>query len=96
MVWRVFQNYCIFYDSAGSANMQESYFVSHVMGELNLYVRSVHTGSIGPSVCCSGKLKHSSLLYLTSSDVAETGALKTQILFILKSDLNTDESCHAF
>lgn len=48
--------------------MQESYFVSCVMGELNLYTRLLHTGSIGPSVCYSEKLKHSSLLYLTNSD----------------------------
>lgn len=77
MVWHVFQNYSIFYNSAGSANIQESYSVSHVMGVLYFYVRSIHAGSAGTSIPCSGKLKHSSIRYLTSSYVAETGVPKT-------------------
>lgn len=46
MIQYVFQSYCIFYNSAGSANIQKSYFLSHVMGVLCFYIRPVHAASI--------------------------------------------------
>lgn len=39
IIWCVFQNYDIFYSSAGSANIQENYSVSQVMGVLYFHNR---------------------------------------------------------
>jgi len=86
MVW--FPDLLHFYNSPGSANTQESYSVSCVVGVLYFYIRSIRAGSIGTSV------RRSTAAEVIISQVATWQRLvflKTLILFAVKSHLNTDE-----